>query len=75
MPPLPVEKNTRSPTCNSPRETGLPSRDWALDECGREMPSFMYTCLVKPEQSNPTRDVPPLLYLVPLYVIALRTTR
>src|SRR5689334_9618109 len=73
-PPPAVSKNTRSPAWICDFETDEPTPYCAQDVRGSEMPAFLNTYCVKPEQSKPEGVVPPEAYGVPISDCATPTT-
>ena len=66
---------TKSPGCKLFFSTATPFFIWSFDDLFNEIPKFLYTYVVNPEQSNPTDgDAPPDLYLYPKYFFAYSTT-
>lgn len=63
-----------SPGCKFDLETLVPALACENDVLGSDTPSCLYTYDVNPEQSNPLGVVPPHLYGVPRYCLAMPST-
>ena len=66
---------TKSPGCKSLFSTATPFFIWSFEVLYSDIPKFLYTYDVNPEQSNPLDgDAPPDTYLYPKYCFAYSTT-
>src|SRR6476469_2593189 len=73
-PPPAVSKKTRSPAWICDFETDEPTPYCAQDVRGSELPAFLNTYCVKPEQAKPAGVVPPDAYGDPISDGAMPTT-